>query len=524
MILSFFLIYNFCDAKQVSDTLWLLDVTASVAKASPNGKIIAHTNSISDPKVLQVRNSLNSSIIWEKNTETIRDLTFSHDGKYIISSHDDLKIRFWNAENGNLEKVYLSNYSNPNKYTSTISIECSQDGKYIAQSLTGVNAGFPFYGIIILKASDGSIIKEFSKTEDEIRKIKFTNDSKYFVYPASNDIVFKYSVKVCSVSDFSIVSEFTNFQSQIFDLALSPDSKMFGIVNGEGVHVWNITSKENVLFTNAPSILWTIAFTKDSKFVIAGLENYVDSKKPGVTDFIEISKLSFAYEYPIKSFYNVEELDLFGAIMINSGTQIALLKNKWNPNPPAPKISSDAQNNSLEFGCIDINKEIIKTISFKNEGTAYLIIDTIELKQKDTLISIKNSMVFPICLAVNETLSLDIAYKDSQYNHQYEGALVCKSNEANKDSLVIQLKGSTKDVNIVDDERKLLSEELNIYPSPAEDFIYINGSDNYNSFKIFSITGQLIEEYQNYVIDVSSLQSGVYFVKQGSAVRKFVKI
>jgi hypothetical protein len=63
-----------------------------------------------------------------------------------------------------------------------------------------------------------------------------------------------------------------------------------------------------------------------------------------------------------------------------------------------------------------------------------------------------------------------------------------------------------------------LKRAISIYPNPANNLININNLSTFSidNFKIFTINGSLIKElknsdsYQN--IDVSQLQSGVYFI------------
>ncbi len=71
--------------------------------------------------------------------------------------------------------------------------------------------------------------------------------------------------------------------------------------------------------------------------------------------------------------------------------------------------------------------------------------------------------------------------------------------------------------------------KLNIYPNPAQDFVYINLPDDVNVIEIYDLKGKLLKfqhpERSNQVskISISGLTKGIYFIKAGRFVRKLVK-
>ena len=90
-------------------------------------------------------------------------------------------------------------------------------------------------------------------------------------------------------------------------------------------------------------------------------------------------------------------------------------------------------------------------------------------------------------------------------------------------------------------EKEAISDEFSISPNPAEDFIEISkpseGSEpsegSLNSVRIFNVFGETVftsvcsadtSAGGGQKIDVSGLPSGVYFVRVGNKVSKFVKI
>ena len=71
--------------------------------------------------------------------------------------------------------------------------------------------------------------------------------------------------------------------------------------------------------------------------------------------------------------------------------------------------------------------------------------------------------------------------------------------------------------------------EIKVYPSPAEKYIYVDfDSRNVSDIIITNILGQVVKDISfegtRTSIDVADLKSGIYFVKSGDSVVKFVKL
>ena len=91
------------------------------------------------------------------------------------------------------------------------------------------------------------------------------------------------------------------------------------------------------------------------------------------------------------------------------------------------------------------------------------------------------------------------------------------------------------DCNTVNFSRTLSTDDLelmdvSIYPNPTSDFLQIQGIANIKNVEIYSIQGKkmAISLENNTRVDVSSLQSGIYFVKimgneNRSIIKKFIK-
>lgn len=70
---------------------------------------------------------------------------------------------------------------------------------------------------------------------------------------------------------------------------------------------------------------------------------------------------------------------------------------------------------------------------------------------------------------------------------------------------------------------EISSETLSVYPNPATDVIYIEGAEN-EMVRVYDATGRLVmQQVYNGNLDVSGLAKGVYAVKTGNQITKFVK-
>ncbi len=84
------------------------------------------------------------------------------------------------------------------------------------------------------------------------------------------------------------------------------------------------------------------------------------------------------------------------------------------------------------------------------------------------------------------------------------------------------LETTTNIVNASDDENT-----FTIYPNPANTYLQVRTSEKEANIQIIDITGKVIKSVENnktyQKIDISNLQNGVYFVKIGTNVKKFIK-
>lgn len=89
--------------------------------------------------------------------------------------------------------------------------------------------------------------------------------------------------------------------------------------------------------------------------------------------------------------------------------------------------------------------------------------------------------------------------------------MVVMANEVSATISVYYLKNINKTVGTTTGLEDIVSQELAVYPNPAETKVYFNQP---TSFEIFSISGvKLIEETDKVSVDISALENGIYIIR-----------
>ena len=68
-----------------------------------------------------------------------------------------------------------------------------------------------------------------------------------------------------------------------------------------------------------------------------------------------------------------------------------------------------------------------------------------------------------------------------------------------------------------------LNSQLNIYPNPCRDHLYIEGVTEGETIHIYNLQGQLQLSTESSPISTLNLSPGIYIIKSGNKTSKFIK-
>jgi hypothetical protein len=199
------------------------------------------------------------------------------------------------------------------------------------------------------------------------------------------------------------------------------------------------------------------------------------------------------------------------------------------------EIKLDFSSQELDFGKVILKTSKMLTASITNPNLTDTRIDSIKLK---------NSMLFKISnfpsdliLKPNDSYNVDITFTpiiEAQDSLFYDKDTLIVIASGNNFSL--PMKGKGVKINAVEDELKT---EFEISPNPVGDFLEISVGTNgpsplQNDIRIYNVLGEiqttvnptpaLPASREGVRIDVSGLAPGMYFVRIGEKVSKFVKL
>ena len=203
----------------------------------------------------QIRNSLVNSrnFISQGHTKGINSVTYSPDGKKILSASIDNKIKEWSTSTGTCLQTLIG-------HSETVTVvQYSPDGK---KAYSGSNDGV----IIEWDIETGKPERTFEDHESGISDIKYIPNEKQII-SASLDK----TVKIWSLKQNECIQTFSNFNAPIIKIALHPYGHRFMFSTRENsFQEWSIEKDESTqLFIGHAMPVESIEYTCDGKNVIS---------------------------------------------------------------------------------------------------------------------------------------------------------------------------------------------------------------------------------------------------------------
>lgn len=179
---------------------------------SPDGSTIAAAYEDTTVKLFNLDGSLQQTLEVEGHSDRVRSVSFSSDGKLIVSGSDDNTAIIWQRQNGKFlkHKRLEGHQGHVNR------VKFSRDSKLIATVSDGDNENVKLWDI------DGNLLTTFNGHQDRVKDVSFSPDSKTLITGSWDNSVRLWNLERLFPDTFEEHND-----SRVMDLAWSPDGKIF---------------------------------------------------------------------------------------------------------------------------------------------------------------------------------------------------------------------------------------------------------------------------------------------------------
>ncbi|CCI24681.1 Genome sequencing data, contig C309 (fragment) [Microcystis aeruginosa PCC 9809] len=223
-------------------------------------------------KILQKHNASNTKVIdalqkilvegRESNrlvghNGSVNSVSFSPDGKTLVSGSDDKTIKLWNVETGQ-EIRTLKGHDEL-----VTSVNFSPDGKTLV-------SGSDDKTIKLWNVETGEEIRTLKGHKDFVRSVNFSSDGKTLVSGSDDN-----TIKLWNVETGQEIRTLKGHDSAVISVNFSSDGKT--LVSGSAdntIKLWNVeTGKEIRTLRGHKDFVWSVNFSPDGKTLVSGSED-----------------------------------------------------------------------------------------------------------------------------------------------------------------------------------------------------------------------------------------------------------
>ena len=203
-------------------------------------------------RLWRLSNQAQMTLQWHETD--VMSVSFSPDGKCIVSAHDDTTIKIWETTNGN-ELMTLSGHE-----AAVWSVVYGRDSKRI------VSGSFD-QTVKVWDATTGTELMTLRGHEGPVRSVTCSPDGKLIASGSYDD-----TIKVWNAATGEEVTTLRGHEDDVESVAFSPDGKR--IVSGSDdktIKVWDVaTGAELVTFRGITEGVCSVSFSPDGKRLISG--------------------------------------------------------------------------------------------------------------------------------------------------------------------------------------------------------------------------------------------------------------
>jgi len=285
---------------------------------------------------------------WKVNHEKrINSISFSPNGKIIVSGSLDNTIKVWDVENGKLLATFRGHTD------SVSSVVISPDGETI------VSGSFD-KTIKIWDIKSGRVLVTFRGHTDSVTSVTISPDGRTVV-SGSKDA----TLKLWDIEKYNEISTLKGHKVQVNSVKFSLDGKTVVSGSSDGkLMLWDIGSREMILTlvgNNAP--VHSVAFSPDGKIVVSGSNNMTVRLWN-----IERGKLISTLVGHKKSVHSVEFLP-DGKTVISSSNESPLMY--WELEKGDRLNDVEYLENKLKFYELEL-QGTLKNTDFQNEEIPFM--------------------------------------------------------------------------------------------------------------------------------------------------------
>jgi WD40 repeat protein/tetratricopeptide (TPR) repeat protein len=405
----------------------------------------------------------------EGHIDTITDISFSPDGKFIASGSKDKTVKLWNRDGSEKKPALRIKYGN--EFTS---VAFSPDSQIIAAG----NKDSKIY----LWRLNGTFIKTLKGHSDWVTNIRFSPDGKTIV-SASRDN----SVRLWKI-DGTQKEKLKEHTSTVNIVRFSPDGQRIASASEDGtIKLWSLEGKQ-LQSINNPGVL-DLAFSRDSKTLsVASRDNTlkiwkIDGRILLTTfNFIALNSPFFACFSPDgKLLVTIDRINQANLLHIE-GSKIEALKRYFRlPHSTSGSFSPDAKTIALAS-----NDNVVKLVSLDSE--------TLDINEeginKSNIIGLSPDNL-PVSIDDNQ---LKFWNSDGTVKNSIELADRMKNVSFSRDDKLIALMGTQVTTKLWNSKEKLLNTfELNgSFPEASPDGKLMVTVERNNTAKLWRTDGKLI--------------------------------
>ncbi len=237
----------FLDGRNLDEVQFLpMDKPVFRAAYSPDGSLLALAVGYEIQIYSLSESRLVANLTGHENT--VSSVTFSPDGRFLLSSSWDRTVRLWQvADSSQVYRLRLAGEAT--------SVAFSPDGSQFMVGLSDKTAG-------IFNTADGSVANALREHDGAILSVAYSPDGKW-IATGSNDK----TVKIWSRTDGKIERTLTWHDGPVLALQFSPDGKTIATASSDGtVRIWSVPDgKPLQTLDGHASYVYGITFSPDGK-------------------------------------------------------------------------------------------------------------------------------------------------------------------------------------------------------------------------------------------------------------------